>query len=223
MCGRFALATSPDAIRKHFGLERTLDLKPRYNIAPSTPILAIRQMNDHRRADPLVWGLIPHWSKERKTRYSTINARAETVGTAPSYREPFRRQRCLIPADGFYEWQPQQGKRAKQPYFIARADGALLAMAGLWDRWADREGGQVIESCTILVTWANKKLEPIHNRMPVLLDPEQFDTWLDPENQDKEALKGLLQTYPGDPLQAVPVSGRVNNPRNDDPELIASV
>ena len=220
MCGRFALGRSPDDLREFFGLTEAPPVSPRYNIAPSTPILAVREIDGQRRADPLHWSLIPYWAKEVKTGYTTINARAETVDTTPSFRKPFRQRRCLIPADGFYEWQAQEGGKAKQPYFISRTDGAPMAFAGLWDRWEDRGSDEVIESCTIIVTFANKRLEPIHDRMPVLLDPEAFATWLDPENQDRDALKAMLRSYPGDALQAVPVSRRVNNPRNDDPGLV---
>ncbi|MBK1733526.1 SOS response-associated peptidase [Thiococcus pfennigii] len=223
MCGRFALGRSPDDLRDYFSLFETPEVTARYNIAPSTPILAIRERDGRRRADPLLWGLIPHWAKERKTGYSTINARAETADTAPSYRAAFLKRRCLIPADGFYEWQAREGSKTKQPYFISRTDGAPLAMAGLWEQWRDPRGDAVIESCTILVTAANALVAPIHHRMPVLLDPEDFAAWLDPGNQDREALKGLLRSYPEDRLRAVPVSPRVGNPRNDDPTLVEPV
>ena len=162
MCGRFALKLPPAALKDYFDLDEAPDYGPRYNIAPSTPILAIRQAEGVRRADPLRWGLIPHWAKDEKIGYSTINARAETVAAKPAFREAFRRRRCLIPADGFYEWQAQPGTKAKQPYFISRTDDAPLAFAGLWERWRPPQGNP-LESCSIIVTAANG-LMPTHPR-----------------------------------------------------------
>jgi putative SOS response-associated peptidase YedK len=222
MCGRFALKLSPATLKALFVLDQAPDYSPRYNIAPSTPIVAIRMVDGQRRADLLRWGLIPHWAKDEKIGYSTINARAETVAVKPAFREAFRRRRCLIPADGFYEWQAQPGTKAKQPYLISRADGAPLAFAGLWERWHPPQG-LLVESCSIIVTAANALVQPIHDRMPVLLDPGDFKTWLDPDNHDPHALTGLLRAYPAERMQAVPVGMRVNNPRNDDAELIEEI
>ncbi|AGA91095.1 hypothetical protein Thimo_2358 [Thioflavicoccus mobilis 8321] len=218
MCGRYSLGVSPEDLQDFFDLDRIPDSVPRYNIAPSTPVVAIRAIAGLRRADPLRWGLIPHWAKEARSGYSMINARAETVAIKPAFRDAFRRRRCLIPADGFYEWQARPGSRVKQPYFISRADGAPLAMAGLWERWRD-PSGDVIESCAVIVTSANPLLRPIHDRMPVLLDPEQFEAWLDPSNGDTESLQGLLRPYPAEYLKAEPVSRSVNDPRHDDAAL----
>lgn len=156
MWGCFALWRSPDDLQEFFGLEASPDARPRYNIVPSTPVLAIRLVDGKRRADPLRWGLVPHWGKEIKTGYSMINARAEKVDTAPSFRTAFRQRRCLIPADGFYEWQAQPASGTKQPYFICRADGAPLAMAGLWEHWTDPHGDDSIKSCSIIVTDTNE-------------------------------------------------------------------
>lgn len=223
MCGRFALARAPEALQADFDLVATPSHPPRYNIAPATPILAIRAPGGQRRADLLHWGLIPHWAKQSKLGYATINARAETAATAPSFRVPLRRRRCLIPADGFYEWQTRPGSKVKQPYYIARADGAPLAMAGLWDQWRDPQGTTVIESCSILVTAADPRLAPIHPRMPVLLDPDAFAAWLDPAPREPHQLQPLLRPYPGERLRICPVSRRVGNPRQDDPGLIEPI
>jgi len=222
MCGRFALKLPPAALKDYFGLDEAPDFAPRYNIAPSTPILAIRQIEGVRRADPLRWGLIPHWAKDEKIGYATINARAETVAAKPAFRDAFRRRRCLIPADGFYEWQVQPGTKAKQPYFISRADGVPLAFAGIWERWCPPQGDPV-ESCSIIVTAANALVQSIHDRMPVLLDPDDFGAWLDPDNHDTHTLTGLLRSYPAERMQAVPVSLRVNSPRNDDAGLMERI
>ena len=185
-------------------------------------IMAIRLMDGVRRASRLRWGLIPHWAKDGKMGYATINARAETVAFKPAYREAFRRRRCLIPADGFYEWQVQPDGKTRQPFFISRADGSPLALAGLWERWCPPQGDPV-ESCTIIVTTANTLIAPIHERMPVLLEPDAFATWLDPCNDDTRSLTRLLCPCPAERLQAVRVSQRVNNPRHDDAGLIQAV
>ncbi|MBK1701872.1 SOS response-associated peptidase [Thiococcus pfennigii] len=218
MCGRFSLGVSPEDLWDFFGLDQAPDSVPRYNVAPSTSAIAIREIAGVRRADPLRWGLIPHWAKDARVGYSTINARAETVAIKPAFRDAFRRRRCLIPADGFYEWQPRPGSKVKQPYFISRTDGAPLAMAGLWERWRGPVG-EVVESCAVIVTAANRLLRPIHDRMPVLLDPEHFAAWLDPANDDTQALLALLRPYSSEPLRVVPVSRRVNDPRHDDAAL----
>lgn len=218
MCGRFSLGVSPETLQAFFELGQAPDFVPRYNVAPSTAVIAIREIDGVRRADPLRWGLIPHWAKDVRIGYATINARAETVAVKPAFRDAFRRRRCLIPADGFYEWQARPGSQVKQPYFISRTDGAPLAMAGLWERWRG-PSGEVIESCTVIVTAANTLLRPIHDRMPVLLDPEHFHAWLDPANDDTPALLALLRPYPPEPLRVVRVGRRVNDPRHDDAAL----
>ncbi|MGD8312741.1 MAG: SOS response-associated peptidase, partial [Gammaproteobacteria bacterium] len=164
MCGRFSLAVLPDTLARHFSLSGVPALGPRYNIAPSRDIAAIRQGGQGRECVPLRWGLVPAWSDEPKTRYSTINARAETVADKPAYRQSFRHRRCLIPATGFYEWQ--QAGDGRIPHHIRRKDGGLFAFAGLWDRWEKAE--TTLESCTIIVTAANKLMAPIHDRMPVI-------------------------------------------------------
>lgn len=220
MCGRFIQCTSGEALAERFQLSTTPVLTPRYNVAPSQPVLAIRQIESgQREAVALRWGLVPAWSPEPRTAYSTINVRAETVAEKLAYRQAFRRRRCLIPADGFYEWC-KAGSR-KQPYCIAPADGQPLAFAGLWERWErDR---QILESCTILVTQANALIASIHDRMPVILDPQDEARWLDPTLTDPAGLKPLLMPCPPERLRLWPVGTAVNATRHNGPELMAAV
>jgi len=220
MCGRYNLVTDAEGLADFFDLVNQIEWRPRYNIAPSQPILAIRPSPAGREGVLMRWGLIPFWAKDAKIGYHTINARAETVDQKPAYRAAFRRRRCLIPATGFYEWR--QCGRGKQPYVIRVRGGGLFAFAGLWESWKDPDGGE-IESCSIIVTDANEALKPIHDRMPVILDPEVYERWLDPDNEDHRALKGFLRPYPSDRLEMWPVSRRVGNPSFDDPGLIESV
>lgn len=196
---------------------------PRYNIAPSqqVPVVRIRQDNTLECAE-MRWGLVPHWSKESKVSYSTINARAESVTTKPAYRRPFQRQRCLIPADGWYEWQIVS-KQKKQPHFFHLAEDRLCFFAGLWDEWQNQEGGNRFESCSIIVTEANEAVRPIHDRMPVILDQKDFDAWLDPQHPNTQELATLLLPYQKEDLKTHPISTRVNNPRVDGPECILPV
>lgn len=218
MCGRYTLHTSIERLTEHFHLRKTPEITPRFNIAPSQAIPAVRGDSQNKELAMLRWGLIPGWAKEEKTPYSLINARAETVATKPAFRSAFRYRRCLIPADGFYEWKLVAGK--KQPYYIRRRDGEVLAFAGLWEHWQGEER-KAIESCTIIVTGANELLQPIHDRMPVILEPVKYDTWLDPQNHDGSAPAGLLMPYSAEKLEAYPVNRRVNSPTNDDSECIA--
>jgi putative SOS response-associated peptidase YedK len=220
MCGRFTLRTPSKDIAPLFGLDELPDLPPRYNIAPSQEIAAVRRRPDgvQRELVFLRWGLIPFWAKESKTDYSTINARAETVAQKPAFRQAFQKRRCLIAADGFYEWQKTDG--GKQPFYIHRKDDQPFALAGLWERW--KGGDDQIESCTIIVTQPNEVLKPIHDRMPVILSRADFDVWLDPEFDDRDKLQALLRPYPADELEAYPVRTLVNNPRNDRPQCISA-
>lgn len=217
MCGRFSLATLPDTLAAHFGVPNVPPLEPRYNIAPTQPVAVIRQGTEGRECMLMRWGLIPACSKEPDTKYSTINARAETVADKPAYRAAFRRRRCLIPATGFYEWQ--QRESGKVPHFIHMQDGGLFAFAGLWERW-ERDGA-ALESCTIIVTGANPLMAPIHARMPAILAPDRYAAWLDPDNADRAGLLGLLAPWHGRPMEAWPVSRLVNNPRHDAPDCAA--
>ena len=220
MCGRFIQRASGEVLAARFHLPAAPDQTPRYNLAPSQSVWAIRSATDGgRELVALRWGLVPAWSPEPRTAYSTSNARTETVAEKPTYRQAFRRRRCLIPADGFYEWR-KLGAR-KQPYCIAPADGQPVAFAGLWERW--ERDGQVLESCTILVTQANVLMAPIHDRMPVILDPADEARWLDPTLTDPAALRPLLIPCPPSRLRVWPVSATVNDARHEGPELMAPV
>ncbi len=223
MCGRFTLRATPEQLIQLFDLAEAPPAAPRYNIAPTQPVLVVRvdahSGNGSREATFLNWGLIPSWAKDPSIGSRMINARAETVAEKPSFRAAFKYRRCLIPSDGFYEWQKVKG--GKQPYLIGMEDGALFAFAGLWEHW-EREGS-VIESCTILTTDANELVEPIHNRMPLILDPADYDEWLSPTLQGGDELRHLLRPFPAQQMKAFPVSTGVNNPRNEDPACVAPI
>lgn len=229
MCGRYTLHVPRARIIERFRIARDLtsqeNLFERYNIAPAQKVAAVRiALDGVRELVALRWGLVPHWAKEARSEYSMINARAETVAEKPAFRSAFRHRRCLIPADGFYEWQVRPGSKLKQPWYIRLKDGELFAFAGLWERWEPRAGaeGEPVESCTILVTDANELVRPIHDRMPVILDPADYETWLNP-TRDPEALRALLKPYPAPAMIAWKIGTRVNNPRNDDPACLEAV
>ncbi len=217
MCGRFTLRTPAHRLAEAFGVGDLSNLPPRYNIAPTQDAAVVRPgpEGEARELVMLRWGLVPSWSYGPSA-YSMINARAETVATKPAFRAAFRHRRCLVPADGFYEWQKVDG--GKQPYLVELASGEPFAFAGLWEHW---EGGEVIESFTIVVTEANELLRPIHERMPVILDPPDYNLWLEAGTAVARAAEDLLRPYPADRMAARPVSRRVNNPRYDDPECVA--
>lgn len=217
MCGRFTLAVSGEQLAAQFQLAASPDLTARYNIAPSQPVAIIRAEADRRWLALVRWGLIPAWAKDTTLGARMINARAETVAEKPAFRTALRQRRCLIPADGFYEWQAQAD--GKQPYYIRLAEGGAFALAGLWERWQTPDGDW-LESCTILTTTANELVKPLHERMPVILAPEQYARWLDPELRDPALLRELLVPYPAGLLVAYPVSKAVNRVSNDGPELI---
>jgi putative SOS response-associated peptidase YedK len=229
MCGRFTLHTEKETLSGRFevDLSGVPDLAPRYNVAPTQPVLAVRASGaNEREAAWLRWGLVPHWAKDLSKLPQLINARVETVATKPSFRSSFQRQRCLILADGFYEWQPGPRKRApKAPHFISLRGDEPFAMAGLWARWTppEAEGVPPITSCTIITAPANAALEKIHNRMPVILRPEHEAAWLDPGLREPEQLHPLLEPVDAAALQSHPVSRDVNSPRNDSPTLIRAV
>jgi putative SOS response-associated peptidase YedK len=219
MCGRFTL-TDPNAdLAVQFDLPSIPSLQPRYNIAPTQPVAAVRIAAEGtvREMVLLHWGLIPFWAKDPEIGARMINARAETVADRPAFRHAFRRRRCLVVADGFYEWQKQNG--TKQPFYIRLRDAQPFAFAGLWERWEGADTG-VIESCTLLTTQPNELMLPLHNRMPVILQPKDYDLWLDPEMQKVESLQPLLQPYPSQEMAAYAVSRWVNSPDNDDPRCI---
>ncbi len=221
MCGRFALKTPPRSIQEHFHLPETVVLSPRYNIAPSQEIAVVRHLpgKNSRQLDMLRWGLIPGWARDMKIGYKMINARGETLAQKPSFRAAFSKQRCLVVADGFYEWI-HSGK-TKQPFYLHLKNRAVFGFAGLWESWQSPEGNRV-ESCTIITTSPNKLIEKIHDRMPVILHPEQYETWLQnstPEN----SLQQLLMPYPADEMAAYPVSSEINSPKNDSPNCILPI
>ena len=220
MCGRFTLFEADKILSKEFGVSGIPTLSPRYNIAPSQPVTAVRATftGSGRELALLRWGLIPSWSKDPAIGNRLINARAETASEKPSFRNAFRRHRCLIPASGFYEWRRQE--LGKQPYFVRMRDERLFSFAGLWDRWESPDKG-VIETCTILTTVANAVLAPIHDRMPVILPPREYDRWLDPALRDPDALAPLLVPFPPEEMLAFPVSPRVNTPTVDDEKCIS--
>jgi putative SOS response-associated peptidase YedK len=220
MCGRYRLSRKKE-LREHFDAYGEYDDIARYNIAPSQPVLAIRRepSTQRRSFSSMRWGLIPSWAKDSTIGSRTINARSETVTTMPSVRDPFKSQRCLIPADGFYEWA-RNGK-SKQPYCFEVGDGEIFAFAGLWDRWADPRG-EVVESCTILTTTPNALLADIHDRMPAILRPADYDLWLNPTPEHTEGALRLLSPYT-DLMRRYPVSTRVNQVQNDDADCAKPV
>jgi putative SOS response-associated peptidase YedK len=220
MCGRYTLRTTPAKLKQLFKLLTEPTLFSRYNIAPSQPILAVRQRDGRREAVMLKWGLVPAWAKDPAIGNRMINARAETLADKPAFRQAFQSRRCLIPADGFYEWKKLDAKH-KQPMLIRRRDGEPTTLAGLWERW-EKAGEEPLETCTIITTTANAVTRPIHDRMPVVLEPKDFDDWLDPATP-RETLEGLLRPLPDDRLEAYPVSERVNSPAEDDPVCIERV
>lgn len=222
MCGRFNLRTSEAEFDRLFGTAPPatgLDLLERYNIAPTQPIIAVRDSDAGREGAVLQWGLIPSWSKDPKGGARMINARSETAAEKPSFRAAFKRRRCLIPASGFYEWK--QGASPKQPFHIFPHGGGLMAFAGLWERWSP-PGGAAIESATILTTAANGTLTALHDRMPVILTPAEYEVWLSPDTP-RERLQALLRPAPEDLLEVRAVSTRVNSPRNTGPDCIEPV
>ncbi len=219
MCGRFTLATPADQIAAQFQLVEAPELAPRYNIAPTQQVAAVRASDSGRELVLLRWGLVPTWAKDLSMGAKLINARAETAAEKPSFRSAMRQRRCIIPADGFYEWQAQAG--GKQPFYIRLADGGSFGLAGLWENWKSPEGAW-IATCTILTTAANALMQPLHDRMPVILPPEAYALWLDPALHDPAPLQALLGPYPANLMVAAPVSKAVNKVANDDPSLVLS-
>jgi putative SOS response-associated peptidase YedK len=222
MCGRFTLRASPRVIAGQFDLFETPEFTARYNIAPSQAVAAVRTRGEAlppgRELVFLRWGLIPAWADDPSIGNRLINARAETVAQKPTFRHAFARRRCLIVADGFYEWQGRG--RGKQPYLIQLRDGGPFAFAGLWEAW-EGAGHAYVESCTILTTEANALVRPLHDRMPVIVAPADYGLWLDPQLQDAARLTELLRPFASDALEAFRVSSRVNSPTHEGPECVA--
>ncbi len=222
MCGRFPLSPFAADLVQQFNLTGLLAWRPRYNIAPTQEVLTVLQPPEttEQRARFLRWGLVPPWAEGPAVGSRMINARAETVATKPAFRRAFQERRCLILADGFYEWQKQEDR--KQPFYIHLRDGRPFAFAGLWERWAPSDG-QPLDSCTILTTVANQLVAPLHVRMPVILSPANRETWLDPRGQDVERMQAILRPYPAEEMEAYPVSPRVNSAAFDSPECMQPV
>ena len=218
MCGRFSLHTPESRIREAFNLEQIepLGLNPCFNIAPSQGIPIVRDTDTGPEMTLARWGLVPSWSKESKSKYSTINARIESVADKPTYRTPFKRRRCLIPADGFYEWQQVAGN--KVPHHIRMKDGKVFAFACLRNHWEGE--GKSLDSCTIIVMPSNEVMRPIHERMPAIIAPAHYDLWLDSRITDKQEIMQYLTSAPSSQLTAYPVSTWVNSPKNNDERCI---
>jgi len=219
MCGRFTQTHSATAIAQAFQLLVVPPAPPRYNIAPTQLVGTVlqTQQQPERQFRALRWGLIPSWAKDPGIGSRMINARAETVAEKPSFRSALRYRRCLIVADGFYEWQRQGNK--KQPYYFHLTDSPVFGFAGIWEHWQSPQG-EHLETCTILTTEANEVLSPIHDRMPVILHPEDYDRWLDPDCTTSTQLLPLLRPYPAEAMQTYPVSSLVNRATSDRPECI---
>jgi putative SOS response-associated peptidase YedK len=219
MCGRFVLMTPGKDWAKRFGLEEIADLEPHYNIAPTQMVAAIRvdRHTHQRHLVKLKWGLVPYWVKDPSMGNRLINAKAESLAEKPSFRSAFRFRRCLVLADGFYQWKT--GNIGKQPYLFKMADGSTFAFAGLWERWT-RPGGETIESCTLITTDANQIMEPIHDRMPVIIKPQDYELWLDLEIKDPNLLKPLLRPYPSEEMIRLPVNPKVNKATYDSPDCV---
>jgi putative SOS response-associated peptidase YedK len=215
MCGRFVITSAPEAVRRMLGYEEHPNFPPRYNIAPTQPVPVVHSGQGMRHFRLMRWGLIPSWVKDPKRFALLINARLEGIVDKPSYRAAMKYRRCLIPADGFYEWR-KTGK-AKQPFFIRARNGEPFAFAALWETWTDKDGGE-IDTAAIVTTSANATLAPIHERMPVIVPPENYEAWLDCGSIDAKQAAALVGRAPDDFLEAIPVSPRVNSVKNDGPE-----
>jgi putative SOS response-associated peptidase YedK len=237
MCGRFVSASPPDEIARYFAATAPdVVLEPNYNVAPTDDVYAVRADGGVRRLDAFHWGLVPWWADDPKIGAKMINARSETLRTRGTHRDAFRRRRCLVPADGFYEWRKLADGKRKQPYYVERRDGEPLALAGLWASWrrrapatgpggVDDRGGEVdpgdrLRSCTILTTTPNETVAELHDRMPVILPASAWDAWLDPDHDDLDALGRLLVPAPASLVTIRPVPTLVNSVRNNGPELI---
>lgn len=220
MCGRYTLRSKPSEIAAAFGLfDVPADLTPRYNVAPTQSVLAVvfDSAAGRRRLRPLVWGLVPPWADDPKIGNQLLNARAETIAEKPSFRDAFAHRRCLLVADGFYEWR-RDGK-AKQPFHIRRRDGRPFGLAGLFEHW--QGNGRVIDSCTVVTTTPNELMAPLHDRMPVILDEADYTTWLDTNRGDVAQLQLMLKPAASQDWEAVEVGPTVNSARNETPECLA--
>jgi putative SOS response-associated peptidase YedK len=223
MCGRFRLSRRGKEVAEEFAIEEEVEWSPRYNIAPSDQIPTVLQDTSKpvRHAALMRWGMIPFWAKDPAIGFKTINGMSETAASKPAFREAMRTRRCLIPADAFYEWAKLSSKQ-KQPYSFGMADDSMFAFAGLWDRWKDAAGKQIL-SCTILTTKPNVLVAAAHDRMPAILRPDDFDLWLDPGITDPARIADLLKPYDAQLMKKYPVSTRVNSVKNDDPQCAQEI
>ncbi len=218
MCGRYTLTVDASMLATLFDLEPLFELTPRYNIAPSQPVPIVRVGAGRDREWATVrWGLIPSWAKDAKIGNTLINARAETAADKPSFRSAFKHHRCLVPADGFFEWA--KTPTGKLPHHIRFMDRRPFAFGGLWERWTPPDGVPV-ESCTILTTRPSRLIAPLHDRMPVIIPPERFDDWIAPGPLGPDGAEAMLLPHPAEGMEAVPVGATVNSPRNDDPRCV---
>jgi putative SOS response-associated peptidase YedK len=224
MCGRFRLSKTDKEVMKQFGVEIDPDYSPRYNISPSQQVRVLKLAEDSGAAAASGtvamqmhiqrWGLVPHWAKDVKIGYKMINARSETILEKPSFRTAFKKRRCLIPADGFYEWKKDGDSKAKQPFHFGMKDDSLFAFAGIWELWKSPEG-TVLETCAILTTTPNELVAEVHDRMPVILPAAQYALWLTAEAERVAQLQDLLVSHPAEEMRKYPVSSVVNSPKND--------
>src|SRR5690242_13955036 len=218
MCGRYTLKHDIQAIAQEFHVAPSLQTVPRYNIAPTQEVISVLQ-NGEAHLELLRWGLIPSWAKEESIGSKMINARAETLAEKPSFKRLLHNKRCLIVADGFYEWKSEPGAKTKTPMYFTLEDDEPFTFAGLWDTWRNPEGEQ-IRTCTIITTNPNALVSPVHNRMPAILPAEAYEEWLNPQHQDEQALLHLLSPYDATDMKVRPVSRLVNNTNNDSPEIL---
>lgn len=235
MCGRYVSATPPDQLARYFGAESVVEARKspdseefvgNFNVAPTQAVFTVYETQGERWLDTFHWGLVPFWAKDPKIGSRMINARAETIAEKNSFKRSFAKKRCIIPADGFYEWKSVEGQKRKQPMYLTTIDESPFAFAGLWEVWKDSntldQDGEPLElySCTIITGEPNEKVADVHDRMPVMLPPDAWDTWLDRDNHDVEALQELLVPAPAELIQLRMVSTDVNNVRNNNPSLI---
>lgn len=230
MCGRFVSSSGAEDIAKYFDVdevsEQALEHRPNYNTAPTTDVFVVYSDGGARRLDTFHWGLVPRWAEDLRIGNKLINARAETVAEKPAFRSAFARRRCILPADGFYEWNKPEGAQRKQPWYITRRDGEPFAFAGLWEQWrgepSEGSGELTVRSTTIITGTPNEKMSELHDRMPVILPASAWQAWLDPTTDAAEAA-GFLVPAPSELIQFHPVSTEVNNVRNKGEELIAPI
>jgi putative SOS response-associated peptidase YedK len=221
MCGRYTIKTDSNQLEKEFGVVSIDEavIRPRFNVAPTQTVPVVVELDGQRVVNGFRWGLIPSWAKEASIGSKMINARSETIAEKPSFRNAFKRRRCIVPANGFYEWQ-KTATGPKQPYLFFPREREMFAFAGLWEEWLDKDSGELVETCTIITTSANETMAPFHDRMPVILENKDFAQWLDGNDQDTVSLQELLKPCGPDVIGFYPVSRAVNSPSNDSEELI---